>query len=82
MIDCTDCGACCRRWPVVVDHTEPVPRGLLEPLGARSFLMRRVDGACVALVDNRCAIYELRPRACRVFEVGAPRCMEARDEQP
>lgn len=47
---CTSCGACCRRVRNI-----------------RPDWPTRPDGACVHLnPDNSCAIYETRPKICRV----------------
>lgn len=55
---CTSCGACCRR----VRGIDPN-----WPVGS--------DGkSCIHLnEDNSCAIYENRPRICRVNELKPPR---------
>lgn len=60
--DCNRCGACCRRISAVRPD------------------MDRGDGACVHLLgapgdEHACAIYETRPRECRVDE-GCPPAME------
>ncbi len=84
--DCLSCGACCRHG---FDLVQVGPR---EPLvAARPDLVvrdgfghhvPRPDGRCAALdpADDRwpCAVYPLRPRACREFEVGGDACLEAR----
>lgn len=31
-------------------------------------LFKNKDGGCSMLVDNKCSIYEDRPRACRIFD--------------
>jgi Fe-S-cluster containining protein len=47
---CSGCGLCCKVAPLV--HPD---------------WPKRADGACLHLSeDNRCKIYEARPRACRV----------------
>lgn len=48
---CSQCGACCKRVYALPNFTEPL----------------RPDGTCVHLrADNSCAIYAMRPLACRV----------------
>jgi Fe-S-cluster containining protein len=37
-------------------------------------VMRERNGACIALRDGRCSIYEDRPKVCRDFEVGGAEC--------
>lgn len=47
---CSECGACCKLAP-----------------RAHAGWPKRADGACLYLTpENRCAIYESRPRICRV----------------
>lgn len=49
---CTQCGACCRNIRLI--H----PDWPVKP-----------DGSCIHLqADNRCAVYENRPKECRVGE--------------
>jgi Predicted Fe-S-cluster oxidoreductase len=81
-IDCTTCANCCRMTLVSVT-SEDVKRiaGFLEcssdeviqrytsmdleVTGGR--ILRQVDGACIFLRENRCTIYEARPKPCRDF---------------
>ena len=73
-LDCTGCPApCCKMlYLVEVDPAElnefmDVMPGPPDP--EVYILKRREDGACIHLSeDNRCAIYEHRPGACRVFD--------------
>jgi len=68
---CTSCGDCCRIRIIPISR-EDIRR--LEAAGYRDFTaergepaMRRVNGRCVFLKDDRCSVYEHRPRVCREF---------------
>jgi Fe-S-cluster containining protein len=59
----------------VVEDPEGVPHLRLDPAQR-----------CAALVGKlgkrvHCAIYEHRPRGCRLVEAGSPRCLQARSER-
>lgn len=60
---CTGCGLCCTgRWRLSgIDSTWPL----------------RDDGACAALVDGRCSIYDRRPNVCRLNHPLSRRTAEA-----
>ncbi len=81
-IDCTQCGACCRETRVDARpaEIEEIARGLNErpetvaalyteadPSDGRRVL-KHVGGQCVFLDgSNLCAVYDVRPKACRDF---------------
>lgn len=77
-VPCDGCTACCRSSQFV--HIEPdetdtlarIPEELLFPasrLPAGNKLMGYDEhGRCPMLVDDRCSIYEHRPRACRTYD--------------
>ncbi len=78
-IDCTTCANCCRTLHVVVDAAD-IARlaGRLRNTAAhfeRKYVVMSEDGTkelrnspCVFLgSDNRCTVYEDRPKACRDF---------------
>ncbi len=85
-LDCLVCGACCREayHAVEVGRRDPFvrshPECLVEVEG-RLNIPRR-DGICACLVPGDgawpCAVYDLRPRTCRDFEVGSDNCVIAR----
>jgi hypothetical protein len=93
LLDCEECGACCRDNRVVL---EPEDFDRFADAG-RQDLARppytRKDGKRVVLrllrsrdcrhlgADHRCAIYALRPDACRVFPAGSESCMYSRDAE-
>ena len=77
-VPCGACTACCRASQFV--HVEPdevetlarIPHALLfpapnAPLGHRVMGFDE-RGHCPMFVDNRCSIYEVRPRACRSYD--------------
>jgi Fe-S-cluster containining protein len=68
---CTLCGNCCR-LRVISLTKDDVKR--LEAAGYRDFAsekgelrLRRVTGLCVLLKNDKCTVYEHRPRVCREF---------------
>lgn len=83
--ECSNCGACCCMrwsWPVLRrDRSDAarIPKALVrEDLP----LMRTVGDRCVALqgvpgAGVACAVYNVRPEACRKFERGSVLCLEA-----
>jgi Fe-S-cluster containining protein len=70
---CSSCSAdCCRGFPSIELDAEEYP--LLQSLGAtrleftldgRFYLI--IENGCEFLDNNRCSIYEHRPRICRIF---------------
>lgn len=89
--ECDGCGACCRTWPVLVSDDdaarEPrirregreLPQYLATPYWRyRLFPLPFHERCCFLGEDQRCGIYETRPRVCREFEAGLERCQEAR----
>lgn len=77
-VPCGECTACCRASQFV--HVEPdeletlarIPRALLfpapnAPIGHR-VMGYDERGHCPMFVDDRCSIYEVRPRACRAYD--------------
>ena len=77
-VPCDGCTACCRGSQFI--HIEPdelatlarVPVALRVPapgLAAGHVVMGYDEhGACPMLVDDRCSIYDDRPRACRTYD--------------
>lgn len=88
-VPCGPCTACCRSGQFV--HIEPdehaalgrIPSTLLFPaprLPAGHVLMGYDEhGRCPMLVDERCSIYEDRPRTCRTYDC---RVFAAADVEP
>lgn len=83
---CAPCGACCREGfhAVSVEDTDAI--GTVRPdllsFDGEFAYLDRPGGKCVGLGAGgapwRCAVYAIRPIACRDFEVGADACLEAR----
>ncbi len=77
-VPCNGCTACCRSAQFV--HIEPderetlarIPAELLFPAPLRppGHMVLGYDdrGHCPMLVDDRCSIYEHRPRTCRMYD--------------
>ena len=89
--ECDGCGACCRTWRVLVSEEDALrePRiaqeSKLLPEHVRSpgwdyllFPLPFHEGCCFLSADQRCDIYDTRPRVCRDFAAGSQRCQEAR----
>jgi Fe-S-cluster containining protein len=77
-VPCDGCTACCRSAQFVYiepDETETlarIPAALLWPAPRRppGHVVLGYDerGHCPMLVDDRCSIYEHRPRTCRMYD--------------
>ena len=79
-VPCDGCTACCRSSqfvPVLADEADAraaIPAELLFPMPGRTdagLLGYTDEGHCPMLVEDRCTIYEHRPRACRVYDCRA-----------
>jgi uncharacterized protein len=77
VVPCRGCTACCRSsqfvelGPDETDALAHIPPALLFPAPGRpGFTVLGYDerGHCPMLVDDRCSIYEHRPRACRTYD--------------
>ncbi len=78
-IDCLDCANCCKSIPPIVNQTDSrrIARylKLSESLFFQKYLCKDEDGdtvinqsPCPFLEsDNKCQIYEVRPKACREY---------------
>ena len=78
-IDCTKCAHCCKTLSVVVDAADigrlATRLGMTRPQFSKRYVKRDEDGTrCFAISpcaflgeDNRCTVYEDRPKACRDF---------------
>jgi hypothetical protein len=84
--DCTTCGACCfspearyiALFAVDEARMDGAALALTEVVGGRRS-MRFSEGRCVALqIDGgyRCAIYTMRPDACRWLQRNSGACQE------
>ena len=92
--DCTQCGACCRSFPIFASEAdaERAPkiyghaRKLAEHLQTQDKVYQLYPipflAQCPFLKDDQlCKIYEDRPSVCRKFEPGSAQCIEARRRQ-
>lgn len=85
---CASCGACCREGFDRVElrrrDTLHKKRPDLVSVDRWGTFVPRPDGRCVALQGDgatapyRCQVYEDRPRACALFEIGGDACLIAR----
>ena len=92
-LDCLECGACCRDNEVVLEKQDArrFRRAGLEKMLKPPFARRKdgrlmlkvlANGKCTNLQrDNKCAIYEARPDACRFFPAASECCLFAREEE-
>ena len=93
-LDCLACGACCRDNDVVLERVDVlrIERGGRPELLKPPFSRRRSDGKLVLKLaptkdcqqlgaDNKCAVYDVRPDACRDFPMGSECCLYARDAE-
>lgn len=86
VLDCADCGACCREAYHAVEFgpRDPFLRRHPEVLIVEEgrTILPRPGGRCVCLEGEagsfRCALYADRPRTCRDFTAGSRNCHEAR----
>ncbi len=69
--NCTCCGNCCR-FRVIPVTEDDIRR--LEAAGYRDFVsydgepsLKRVNGRCLFLRDDRCTVHQHRPTVCREF---------------
>jgi Fe-S-cluster containining protein len=92
--DCTQCGACCRCFPIFASHSDAQrePRIQAETRQLEEYLRTEDKAyqmyplpfheACAFLkTDQLCQIYETRPEVCRGFEAGSAQCIEARERK-
>lgn len=83
LVNCGSCSACCRRELVALvdgDNLADYPdarqlASLDASIGLKQVLPTATgwviphgnDGACIYLKEDKCSIYEKRPKMCRVF---------------
>jgi Fe-S-cluster containining protein len=83
---CDDCAACCMRTPIPPfqpgeEAQRDVPQSLLQPIQERIAADQHFDLLpCVwlNLETRRCSHYDLRPQACRDFEINSTLCQLSR----
>lgn len=89
-IHCEGCGACCTRvgYPPFTDQDqadfaalEQQHPELVATIHLAATENRRSRGMPCVWLDSetkRCQHYDLRPKICRAFELGSPKCLELR----
>ena len=78
-VDCLACANCCKTTPALIDRSDvkriALHLGLPPKIFVKKYLLEDVNGEmiinkvpCTFLQqDNTCAIYEVRPKACREY---------------
>lgn len=76
--DCATCGGkCCAGWAVeIVPTQDSVPINLTKWDPLLGTIMRERNGACIALKNGRCSIYDQRPGVCRDFKLNGSDCQK------
>ena len=83
-LDCLSCAACCGPAFDVVEVSVKDPVRKLQPewiakTDGRFHVLRKATNHCAALQnDNKCVIYQDRPKCCRDFTKGSANCIFAR----
>jgi Fe-S-cluster containining protein len=75
-VPCGQCTACCRsprvQADLTVDELAAFPDAVHHPelMGSATkwALPKRDDGSCKYLIDDKCSIYNRRPRSCRMYD--------------
>lgn len=73
---CGACSSCCYDLKVQVQWMDQVPEDMYQEEDGFFYMLQRADGACVALQEGGCGIYEDRPTVCREFRQGNSECQE------
>lgn len=92
VFDCTDCGACCRCYPIFARESDVRREPEIARVGVkveqflgkdetayRLFPLARGNGCGFLGADQLCGIYETRPEVCRRFSAGSEQCIRARE---
>jgi len=92
--DCTNCGACCRSFPIFASKTDAEREHRIHTESRHIEAHLRTENEayqlfplpflekCPFLGDNQlCRIYSKRPDVCRRFSPGSSQCIEARRRQ-
>ncbi len=93
LFDCTECGACCRCFPIFASEADGEREELIKTdTRLVDENLRTADkhyqlyplpflSTCTFLKEDKlCRIYETRPEVCRRFEPGSAQCLEAREK--
>ena len=71
LFECQQCGNCCRIFKIIELDKKDIER--FQEAGYTDFAdetgksMKRVNGKCVLLKDDKCSAHEARARVCREF---------------
>ncbi len=92
LFDCTDCGACCRCYPIFASESDAQREPLLkekcvrvdnflgkDEIAYRMYPLANTEGCAFLKPDQLCSIYETRPGVCRGFTSGSDQCIRARE---
>lgn len=92
VFDCTDCGACCRCYPIFASESDAQREPLLKEkcvrvdnflgkneVAYRMYPLANTEGCAFLKADQLCSIYETRPGVCRGFTSGSDQCIRARE---
>jgi Fe-S-cluster containining protein len=79
---CKGCGECCKMKDPFLDvelkEGDNIPSHLIDE---RGFMKRKENGDCIALDNDICSIYEIRPKECREFKRGCELCIRILNER-
>lgn len=81
-VPCGSCNACCKllsphltpdevssgKYPISLIQSTPEMIMRDPTIGPVVTMFKNKDGGCSMFIDNKCSIYEDRPRACRIFD--------------
>lgn len=81
-VPCGTCTMCCQllsphltpdevasgKYPISLVNATPEIYAVDPTVGPIITMFKNKTGGCAMLIDNRCSIYEDRPRACRIFD--------------
>jgi hypothetical protein len=75
LVNCGTCVACCKQAVMLMgdeDHTQYEVHtvhgaNLVDGTSPTHWLKRQDNGDCFYLVDDKCSIYDRRPRICKAF---------------
>ena len=70
-VPCGGCVACCTSGqlvPVEEHERNALPASAVVEAQDGWVLARREDGVCASLIEGRCAVYAVRPTACRIYD--------------
>lgn len=92
VFDCTDCGACCRCYPIFASEADAEREPLLKErcvrvddflgkgeVAFRMYPLANTEGCAFLKSNQLCSIYDSRPDVCRRFKAGSEQCRRARD---